>query len=383
VGRWFGIRGLPEQFAEVEAIILGELDLEQEARHLAELGARLRRSPRIDAPDVVPERSTRRVLTTTFEPGVKAGDLDALDRLGLDRAAVAERIIRAYGQLIFRDGVYHADPHPGNLLVRDGGTVVFLDFGAVARLTPAMQAGLAHFLMGVMDRDAARVTASLERMGFVPTAPGSRTEAAVRALVENVHERVLHHIDPTRFRLADVNAALALQAHAETFSDMDALGVSFRDLAGAYQVPRDWILLERTALLLLGLCTALAPDLNPFRVLWPYVAPLAREAAPSVWTVLSRGVEEVARSIFGPPPSPPPPEPDPAAALLAVQRAEAEARTAALAAAGRQVVYTLGALGTGALTTVAYLGGTVGLAGFWAVGGVVCVVALVRSLRSA
>ncbi len=382
-GRWFGVRGLDEQFAEIEALILAELDFEQEAKNTEALGARLREAPRVDAPHVVPERSSRRVLTTTFERGVKADDLAALADLGLDRTALAERIMRAYGQLIFRDGLYHADPHPGNLLVRDAGTVVFLDFGAVARLTPEMQAGLAEFLMGTMERDAARVTASLAAMGFTPTAPGSAAQAAVEELVHGVHERVLHGLDPMRFRLADITPEHTLATHAETFRDMDALGVSFRDLAGAFRVPRDWILLERTALLLLGLCTALAPDLNPFRVLWPYVAPLARGSVPSVLRgLLARTFDgSAARSLLGLPAPTPDAATDATAALVAVRREEAAARTAALAAARRQVVYTLGTLGAGALATVAYVGGSVGLAALWGLGGAVPALALVRSLR--
>ncbi len=67
-----------------------------------------------------------------------------------------------------------------------------------------------------------------------------------------------------------------MQAQADAFGQMKDAGVSVRDLAGAYRVPKDWILMERTALLLLGLGAALAPGLNPLRVLAPYVEPLAR-----------------------------------------------------------------------------------------------------------
>ena len=319
------------------------------------------------------------MLTTTFVEGVKANDLATLERLGLDRQRIALQIMETYCRLIFRDGLYHADPHPGNLIVRPDGTVVFLDFGAVARLTPAMQRGLAAFLMGVMNRDANRVTAALGTMGFVPT--GNAAPQAVLDLVNGIHTRVLGGLDPWSFRLGDVGPAFVRQAHAQTFDDMRDLDVSFRDLAGAFQVPRDWILLERTVLLLLGLCTTLDPTINPFRVLWPYVEPLAREIAPSPWAFVTDAIQDAARTLFGLPATAD-------RALEKLDRGEVEVQvpslrnqTAVLIALGRQVVYTLGALGTGALATVAHLGGDAGLAVGWGAGSVACFVALLRAMR--
>ncbi|NNF57274.1 MAG: AarF/ABC1/UbiB kinase family protein [Rhodothermaceae bacterium] len=379
VGRWFGIRGLREQLAQIEAIILDELDFAQEARNLAAIAERLGGHPGVDVPHVVPERSSQRVLTTTFMEGVKANDLAAIERLGLDRKQIALRIMETYSRLIFRDGLYHADPHPGNLLVQADGTVVFLDFGAIARLTPAMQRGLAAFLMGVMNRDASRVTEALGTMGFVPT--GNAAPKAVLELVNGIHERVLGGMDPWSFSLGDVGPAFVQQAHAQTFDDMRALDVSFRDLAGAFQVPRDWILLERTVLLLLGLCTTLDPTINPFKVLWPYVEPLAREAAPSPWTLVTDALQDAARTLFGLPATAD-------RALDKLDQGEVEVQvpalrdqTAVLVAIGRQVVYTLGALGTGAFATVAHLGGDTLLAVGWGLGCGVLFTALLVSMR--
>ena len=124
-------------------------------------------------------------------------------------------------------------------------------------------------IAGVLARDAGRVTAALGLMGFVADGRGGAADAAVLALVEGVHERILRGIDPDAFRLGDLTLEYALETHAETFGDMADLGVSVGDLASAFRVPRDWILLERTALLLIGLCTTLDPDANPLRVLRP------------------------------------------------------------------------------------------------------------------
>ncbi|HEX8299991.1 MAG TPA: AarF/UbiB family protein, partial [Rubricoccaceae bacterium] len=233
--------------------------------------------------------------------GIRSGDLAALDAAVIDRSALAERLLATYGRMIFQDGLYHADPHPGNLLVRPtpgdpAGTLVFLDFGAVATLTPDMRRGLAEMIAAVLARDPRRVTGALLTMGFEPTGQGASAEA-VAAFVESVHASVLDGINPLALRFDDLSLGFALQAQADAFGQMKASGVSVRDLAGAYRVPKDWILMERTALLLLGLGAALAPGLNPLRVLAPIIEPLARGAAPDVFAAfgdrLAAGVQRL------------------------------------------------------------------------------------------
>lgn len=378
VGRLFGVRGLREQFREIEAVVLGELDFEREAQSAAAIAAAL--GPGVAVPAVVPERSGRRVLTTAYVDGIKAGDVAALDAAGVDRAALAERVLDAYGGMIFRDGLYHADPHPGNLLVRPdpeapgGFELVFLDFGAVARLTPEMRRGLAEMVAGVLARDPARVTAALGTMGFVAESGGRAADAAVFELVERVHERVLRGLDPEAFRLGDLTLGSALDAHADTFRDMADLGVSVGDLASAFRVPRDWILLERTALLLVGLCTALAPDVNPLRVLRPHIEPLVGGFEAAAGAALRSGSERALQTALG----------LPGRLLRVLDQAERGALTTrqpdalraaeGTAAALRQLAYTVGAVGAGGVGYAAHVHGDGALAGALAAAAGLCAI---------
>ncbi|MEL6616411.1 MAG: AarF/UbiB family protein, partial [Bacteroidota bacterium] len=301
VGRWYKIKGLNAQMDEIEAVIRSELDFRQEAANVKAVGAALREASGVEVPTVIAERSARRVLTTEWVDAIKSSDFASLDARGLDRTALATRVLDAYGRMVFAEGAYHADPHPGNLLVRpdpeqpDGFALVFLDFGAVATLTPTMREGLAEMIAGTLASDAARTTAALGLMGFVPTASGaSEVDAAVTSLIENIQAEVMQGIDPANFRLGDISFEQSLQQQQIAFDQMRELNVSIRDLASVFRVPRDWILLERTALLLVGLGTALDPDLNPFDPVWPYVEPLAGEAAPGVQRALKdRVVDEL------------------------------------------------------------------------------------------
>ena len=412
VGRWFGIRGLREQFREIEAVVLAELDFAQEAASAEAIGAVL--GPGVSVPAVVPERSSRRVLTTEYVEAVKVGDLAALDAADVDRAALAERILDAYGGMIFRDGLYHADPHPGNLLVRvldaapppfeesepsgdgvgplpptgvrpvppavgDGGTappaenaetaggagrpfdLVFLDFGAVARLTPEMQGGLAEMIAGVLARDAGRVTVALGLMGFVAEQDGrggaAAADAAVLALVERIHERVLQGIDPDAFRLGDLTLEFALETHADTFGDMADLGVSVGDLASAFRVPRDWILLERTALLLIGLCTTLDPDANPLRVLRPHIEPLVGDFGAAAGGAVAARAQDALRVALGLPARLDRVLTQAEAGTLAARSPDALRAADRVYAGLRQVAYAVGAAGAGGVAYAAHLAG--------------------------
>ena len=392
VGGVFGVRGLREQLAEIEAVIRAELDFSAEAVHTTELAAVLApaaedtmsEAPALDrvaVPSVIPHLSRRRVLTTTFEPGVKITDLEQLAAWGVDRRELAGRLVDAYARMVFRDGVYHADPHPGNLLVRADGTLVFLDFGAVGRLTEPMRRGLAEFMLGVLLRDARRVTESLGVMGFV--ARDADGAAAIATLVERVHERILKGLDPADFKLSDLTLDWAAAQHADTFDEMADLGISVRDLAGAFEVPKDWILIERTVLLIIGVLTQLAPDFNPLERVWPHLRSLAGDDAPSLTSTATATLREAAQTALTLPR-----RIDTVLGLaergeLRVASSAPDGIADAIGTAGRRLVWTVAAGGGAALALAADAVGRGALAGgFWTMSGVFGA-ALVGSLAGA
>src|SRR4051812_16533232 len=134
---WFiPYQGLEDLYREIRAIVMDELDYKLEAESAARIAANFEGRTDVAFPRVVSELSTERVLVTHFESGVKITDKIGTKHLGLERGQLARQVVEIYCQQIFTDGIYHADPHPGNLLVRplEGGApqIVFLDFGAVA-----------------------------------------------------------------------------------------------------------------------------------------------------------------------------------------------------------------------------------------------------------
>ncbi|WP_457654182.1 ABC1 kinase family protein [Rhodocaloribacter sp.] len=352
VGALVRVRGLTAQYRQVEAMIIEELDFEEEARNIEMIAAHFEGDAGVGFPRVVHERSTRRVLTTEFIDGIKVTDLAALDAHGIDRAALAERIVTAYCRMIFTHGVYHADPHPGNIFVRPDGGIVFIDFGAVSRLTPTMQAGISEVIMGLIGRDPERILKALRQIGFVAR---EGHEHLLSVLIDRMYERFLSDVSLDAFRLQDIDAEGVMEAKLDMLMDFRRLGLSFRDFTDIFQVPKDWILLQRTLLLLMGLCTHLSPEMNPLQTIRPYLEEFVLGEKGGWRTLLGTVVKDLARSALTLPE-------EMRRFLVRTNRGEVEVRmrgleesTRLLYILGHQLLYGFLALGAGAIAYLAHL----------------------------
>jgi predicted unusual protein kinase regulating ubiquinone biosynthesis (AarF/ABC1/UbiB family) len=284
LGRIFGLlhwlapaHGMRAVFEEIRVMVLAELDFSQEAESLRRIAENFARTEHktplpVGFPQIVSELCTSRVLTTQWVEGVKVASLGRLQELGIDRNALARTVVTAYCQQIFADGIYHADPHPGNLLVVPAAgegqlpTLVFLDFGAVAELSPRMRRGIVEVLQAALTRDTPRLVAAMKDMGFI--ARGADPDIFER-VVDFFHDKLQAEVKLDSFSLRDLQVRPEMRF--EVLSDLRRLNVSLRDLLQHFHAPKEWILLERTLLLLLGLCTELAPELEPMQVIRPYL----------------------------------------------------------------------------------------------------------------
>ena len=269
---WFiPYQGLEELYREIRSIVLDELDYRAEAENARTIAANFEGRADVAFPTVVDELSTARVLVTHFETGCKITDKLGVKQLGLDRGQLARQVVEIYCQQIFTDGVYHADPHPGNLLVRptaDGQPpqIVFLDFGAVAEIPSHVRAGIVELIQGALMRDTRRIVESMKTMGFV--ARGA-SEAQFEQVIEYFHEKFQENISLESLNLKDIK--FDPQKSLESVADLRRMDISLRELSENFHVPKEIIVLERTLLLLMGLCTELDPTLNPMTVIRPYL----------------------------------------------------------------------------------------------------------------
>src|SRR5436190_10736772 len=160
-GRRFGF---VDMVAEFRRSLMSELDYRQEAANLETLRANLADRPQIVVPKPIADYTTGVVLTMEFVPGRSVGSLGKLAAMEFDGPELADELFGAYLDQILIDGFFHADPHPGNVLVTDDGRLGLLDLGMVARVAPQMQDHLIKLLLAISQgngQDAAAVAVVL------------------------------------------------------------------------------------------------------------------------------------------------------------------------------------------------------------------------------
>ena len=161
-GRAFSLENLSDEFAKT---IREEMDYDREREMLEEIGTNFADDDRIRIPNAYEAVSGPRVLTMEYIPGTKISRVNDLDEAGFDRNAIAETLQEVYLQMIIEDGVFHADPHPGNLAVDDDGVVIFYDFGMAGRVDPFIQEKIVDFYVAVARQDIDGILDTLIAMG--------------------------------------------------------------------------------------------------------------------------------------------------------------------------------------------------------------------------
>lgn len=132
-------------------VMTRELDYRQEAENSRTLKANLEDFERFVIPTVIDGYSSEKVLTMEYIEGAKITDLSPVVLVELDRKNLADELFRIYLRQVLVDGVFHADPHPGNLILTPDRRIALMDFGMVARVTPELQRRLLKLLMSLGD----------------------------------------------------------------------------------------------------------------------------------------------------------------------------------------------------------------------------------------
>jgi ubiquinone biosynthesis protein len=156
--------GMVDDFAHQ---IVKELDFTRDARNAERMARNFRDVPGIRFPKIYWEYTSPKVMAMEFIEGVRIDDPEAITAMGLDPHAIGVRGFQAYLKMIFEDGFFHGDPHPGNLLVTKEGDIVFLDFGIVGILRPEKRQNFINLLYALVNDDIELMLRSLEGFGIV------------------------------------------------------------------------------------------------------------------------------------------------------------------------------------------------------------------------
>ena len=241
-----------------------ELDFLNEARNSETIARNFAGDGGVAVPRVYHELTTRRVLTMELAEGIKVTDLAALERAGIDKRAVAQKLIEIFTAQILRDGFFHADPHPGNILVRPGPQIVLLDFGLAKDFPPAFRAAMVRLTFAILTANRDAIVAAFRDLGF-------RTR-------EDSPETLLTLASVFLGNSVKRNRAYADAALVEEFSDELPRALRANPIIEA---PADVLLVNRVMGLMSGLGKTLDSQVNLFATLMPYAARLMSEQSPS------------------------------------------------------------------------------------------------------
>lgn len=260
---FFDIKGMDHLYTQLRKMIEEELDFGREAQSMQQVAHNLSGQNGLVIPEVHPAFSTSRVLTTTWHEGVKISSLEQLDAWQINRRDLGERILQAYCQMVFVDGFYHADPHPGNILVKPDGTLVLLDFGATGRLSTAMREGIPALIESAVKNDTDGMINACRNMGFI--ADGREAQIMAEKMITALRNFLQNEVQFEGLNFKDIQVKPFDNSLFQLIQEVGLGGIT-----GAVQVPKEYVLLNRMLTLLLGLCNSLDPKLNPLDVVRPF-----------------------------------------------------------------------------------------------------------------
>ena len=236
--------------AEFAAMMEAAIDLREELANLQRFRLNFAGEPDVVIPEPYPDRSGEKVLTMAMMVGQPFTDRASVQAAGWDVEVLVRRAADVYLEMIFRDGVYHADPHPGNFLLPDGQHMVILDFGDVGRLTTQRRRQLESMVIAVGTRD---VDALIDIVVELTTPPPDVDMRALRSAIETWLNRYL---------LVGVGQL-----------DMNGIVASGMQLLHAHRlvVPADLALLFRVLLRLQGLGRGVQTEVRVTELVEPYV----------------------------------------------------------------------------------------------------------------
>ena len=245
--RSFSLETLSDEFSRT---IRQEMNYEREARMLAEIRGNFEDNDDVRMPSVVDSHSTERVLTMEYVAGTKITDIGRLREQGHDLSGLAETLQRAYLQMIVEDGVFHADPHPGNLAVAENGTLVFYDFGMSGNVNPFIQDRIVDFYAAIMRQDTDAILDGMVEMGTL-------SPDVDRQLMADVLELAIEDM-----RGEDIDQYRVQQVIKEIEDTVYEFPL---------RLPPDFALIMRVATVVEGVCVTLDPDFDFIEVATDYL----------------------------------------------------------------------------------------------------------------
>jgi len=233
-----------------------ELDYRLEAFNMERTASNFRDDPHVIVPEVFRDYSSERVLTTAFVEGIKVSEIERLDSAGLNRTLITERGADVLLKMIFEQGFFQADPHPGNIFVLPGNVICLIDFGMVGAVDRRTREHFVDLLESVADKDAARTAQVLLELTLWDDEPDRR------AFEADVSEFMAQHL----YRpLKDIRVGRLLHHLLELVA------------RHRLRIPADIFLMMKSLTTVEGVARMLDPDFDLFVKLMPFLRKVMME----------------------------------------------------------------------------------------------------------
>ncbi len=238
---------------EMRYAVPRELDFVVEAASAERVAADMAHRRDVRVPAIYHERSARKVLTLEYIDGTKISDIDGLLAQGIDPNEVAQIMTEAFCEQVLVHGFFHADPHPGNLLVEPGPVVVFIDFGLTKELPDEFRLDYAQLTLAIMSQDPQAMVDAFRKIGFRTKKDDPETLMALgTSLFESSGPEMKPYADADV--MPEVNERLARVMRANPVT----------------QVPADILLIFRVIGLMSGLQKRLESRVNMIETITPF-----------------------------------------------------------------------------------------------------------------
>ncbi|WP_052352888.1 ABC1 kinase family protein [Neobacillus dielmonensis] len=249
IGNFVDLRDVYDEFEEVAS---DELDYLTEAKNLQTFQAAFQDFPGVATAAINWELTTSKVLVMEFIDGVKIKEVNKLESSAVNKKKLASILFLAYLKQFLEDGFFHADPHPGNLLVKRDGTLCFIDFGMVGTVSDHMRSNMVKLAMDIYLKDAGGIVDALAQLGFL------RKNADRAALKKSVNV-VLAGFSEGQFNLETINNEAFLEGMREFLYEQP------------FQIPSRMTFFGKALMTVISICNGLDPDFDLVASIRPFV----------------------------------------------------------------------------------------------------------------
>ena len=254
--------------ADFSSTFSNELDYEMEGHNAETFQRNLLMNMHVDIPKIYWDFSSKRVLTMEFMDGVRIDDMEAIDAQGIDRHDLAVNLAGLFFQMVLDDGLFHADPHPGNVFVRHDGVIQLIDFGMVGSISPKAREHYASLVVSMVRRDAAGIVQALRGLGFL--GPGADTRTLTEMIgpyIDIIVGDVAHFYTGSSMVDSMMSGNMNLNIDASTLSQIQEFIYT-----QPITLPGQTTFLGKALITVLGLCLRLDPTLDLIATSGEYIS---------------------------------------------------------------------------------------------------------------